>query len=98
MIVWVETLLPEPDSPTMPRVLPGRREGDTPDGLHDAVGGRERDVQVVDLEQGHATYPSPPRGFRLGMFAQPRPCNDCNRGRRPAVDTAGRPVGAAYVP
>jgi hypothetical protein len=23
MIVWVETLFPDPDSPTMPRVFPG---------------------------------------------------------------------------
>ena len=37
-MVWVDTLLPEPDSPTMPSVLPGVDvEREPADGLHDAV-------------------------------------------------------------
>ena len=28
--VWAVTLLPEPDSPTMPRISPGRRSNETP--------------------------------------------------------------------
>ena len=38
MMVWVDTLLPEPDSPTMPRVCPASTSNETPaDGLHNAV-------------------------------------------------------------
>ena len=46
------TLLPEPDSPTMPRTLPALElERDTVDRVHDSVFGRELDVEVVHLEE-----------------------------------------------
>ena len=52
MIDIAVTLLPEPDSPTMPSTSPGReRERDAVDGAHEAVLGAERDVQVAHLEQ-----------------------------------------------
>ena len=53
------TLLPEPDSPTIPRVSPGcDRVRDTVDGLHDAVVGVEVHLEVFDLQQrlGHYVY------------------------------------------
>ena len=46
------TLLPEPDSPTIPNVSPaadGERE--TVDRLHDAIRRRELDLEVFDLDQ-----------------------------------------------
>ena len=53
MIVRHVTLLPEPDSPTMPSVLPSLdRERDAVDRLHDAVVRLEVGLEVVDLEEG----------------------------------------------
>ena len=52
MIVRQVTLLPEPDSPTMPSVLPSLdRERDAVDRLHDAVVRLEVGPEVVDLEE-----------------------------------------------
>ena len=52
IVVSDETVLPEPDSPTIPSVLPGRdRVGDPVDGVDDTVVGGELDAQVLDLEQ-----------------------------------------------
>ena len=51
-----ETDLPEPDSPTMPSVLPALDAvGDAVDGLDQAVLGLEVDPEVLDLKQrsGH---------------------------------------------
>ncbi len=48
------TLLPQPDSPTMPSVLPLLdRERDAVHGLDHAVLGLEVDPQVLYLEQAH---------------------------------------------
>ena len=47
-----ETLLPEPDSPTIPSALPrSTRVGDAVDGLDDAVVGLEMHREVADIEQ-----------------------------------------------
>ena len=52
--VRFETLLPEPDSPTMPSERPGvDGERDPVDGAHDAVVRLEPDLQVADVEQRH---------------------------------------------
>ena len=52
MIVRQVTLLPEPDSPTMPSVLPSLdRERDAVDRLHDPVVRLEVGLEVVDLEE-----------------------------------------------
>ena len=52
MTVRKPTLLPDPDSPTMPSVSPGWIVYEIAvDGLHDAVVGREMDRQVLDLQQ-----------------------------------------------
>ena len=49
------TLLPHPDSPTMPRVLPGSTANETPSTARPrAVVGVELDAQVLDLEEGAA--------------------------------------------
>ena len=49
------TLLPQPDSPTMPSVSPGSTANETPStAWTDAVLGVELDPQVFDLEQAHA--------------------------------------------
>ena len=46
------TVLPEPDSPTMPSVLPcSRVKRDPLDGLQLAAAGGERHVEVLDLEE-----------------------------------------------
>ncbi len=51
-VVSDETVLPEPDSPTIPSVLPARDlVGDPVDRMHDAVFRRELDVQVLDAQQ-----------------------------------------------
>ena len=48
------TDLPEPDSPTMPRLSPGLEiEADAAHGLHEAVMLAEAHMQVVDLDQPH---------------------------------------------
>ena len=47
-----ETVLPEPDSPTMPERLAGLHlVGDPVDGVHDAVFGLELDAQILDAQQ-----------------------------------------------
>ncbi len=54
MIVSEVTLLPQPDSPTIPRVwFVIDREGDAVDGLDDAVVGLEAGAKVANLEEGH---------------------------------------------
>ena len=54
MIVRQVTLLPEPDSPTIPRVSPRSRVNETPStAVHDAVVRLEARPQVLDLEQRH---------------------------------------------
>ena len=54
MTVRNVTLLPEPDSPTTPSVLPSSSEKFTPDdGLDDAVVGPEAGREVLDLEHRH---------------------------------------------
>ncbi len=51
-VVSEETVLPEPDSPTIPSVRPGMHlVGDPVDGVHDAVFGGELDAQVLDPQQ-----------------------------------------------
>ena len=48
-IAELETDLPDPDSPTMPRVLPCVEvEAQAVDGLDEAVAGREVDREVLD--------------------------------------------------
>ena len=48
----IETVLPEPDSPTMPTHLAeGDRQREPVDRVHDAALRPERDAQVADLEQ-----------------------------------------------
>ena len=50
MMPMLVTLLPEPDSPTMPSVLPRSRLNENAvHGLDQAVVGREVDAQVLDL-------------------------------------------------
>ena len=54
-VVSEETVLPEPDSPTIPSVLPGvDGVGDPVDRVDDPVVGRERDPQVLDLRAAGA--------------------------------------------
>ena len=61
-VVSEETVLPEPDSPTIPSVLPAKHlVGDPVDRVHDAVFGRELDAQVLDAQQRLAA-----RGARDG--------------------------------
>ena len=56
-MVMLATLLPQPDSPTMPSGLAGvDGEVDAVDGLDDAVLGVELNAEVVDLEQGAHWY------------------------------------------
>ena len=51
-IVSEVTVLPEPDSPTIPSVLPGAHlVGDPVDGVHDPVFGGELDAQVLHPQQ-----------------------------------------------
>ena len=60
---------PEPDSPTTASTSArGEFEGDAVDGLHDALLGRERDAQVLDLEQRIAHYWSRIRGSRYAYM------------------------------
>ena len=50
------TLLPQPDSPTIPSVLPFSTWNVTPvDGLDDAVVRAEVRLEVADLEERHQT-------------------------------------------
>ena len=59
MIESAVTDLPQPDSPTMPSVLPSLDREETPStALHDALAREEVRPQVVDLEQRHSTSPS----------------------------------------
>ncbi len=52
-VVSEETVLPEPDSPTIPSVRPAcDLVGDPVDSVHDAVFGVELDVQVLHPQQG----------------------------------------------
>jgi hypothetical protein len=51
MIVRQVTLLPEPDSPTIPSVCPFSIENETPSTADDAVLGPEGRLQVVDFEK-----------------------------------------------
>ena len=54
MIDSAVTDLPQPDSPTMPSVLPASSEKrDAVDRAHDAVAREEVRLQLVDLEQCH---------------------------------------------
>ena len=54
MIVRHVTLLPQPDSPTIPSVWPRSTEKVTPPtALHDAVVGAEARPQVPDLQESH---------------------------------------------
>ena len=56
MMARERTVLPEPDSPTIPSVLPwSRRERHPLDGLHAAAAGGEGDVEVLDLEERAAS-------------------------------------------
>ena len=53
MIARESTVLPEPDSPTMPSVLPWSSvKRDALDGPQRPAAGGEGDVEVLDLEQG----------------------------------------------
>ena len=55
MTVSAVTLLPDPDSPTIPSVRPRSTEREMPStALHDAVARREANAQVLDLEQRHS--------------------------------------------
>ena len=51
MIERLRTVLPEPDSPTMPSDLPLERERDAVDRADEAAFGLEVGPQIVDLEQ-----------------------------------------------
>ena len=57
MIVIADTLLPQPDSPTSPTVLPAGTSNDTSSttGTRAAVGG-EGDGEVLDGEEGRGGY------------------------------------------
>ena len=51
-VVSEETVLPEPDSPTIPSVRPrSHLVGDPVDGVHDAVFAGELDAQILDAQQ-----------------------------------------------
>ena len=62
MIDMLVTLLPEPDSPTMPRVLPRSTSKERPStDLDQAVVGGEVDAQVAHRQEGVGPgAPSPP--------------------------------------
>ena len=61
--VSVETLLPEPDSPTIPSVRPGSTASETPStACTSAVLGVERDAQVLDARAAAALIGSAPAG------------------------------------
>ncbi len=52
MIERASTVLPDPDSPTMPRVCPRSTvEGDAVDGPNRAPAGAERGVEVLDHQE-----------------------------------------------
>ena len=52
MIAWLQTDLPEPNSPTSASVPPGgMRKGDVVDGPQDALVDAELDGQIVDPQQ-----------------------------------------------
>ena len=67
------TDLPEPDSPTMPRLSPRVEvEAHAAHGLHDAVVLAEADVQVLYLDQPHrAGVPLIPRRRRASLPEAP---------------------------
>ena len=72
-IVIDVTLLPEPDSPTMPSTLPRSSLNETPStALHDAVLRREVDVQVVDFEKRFCHYVGRMRGSRIAYARSTR--------------------------
>jgi hypothetical protein len=58
------TVLPQPDSPTNPTILPAHVEGHAVDHADPAGIGLELDAQVADLEErgGLAAAPSPSVG------------------------------------
>ena len=59
MIVRFVTLFPQPDSPTIPSVLPVLdRERHTVDRADDPVVGMEVRTQIADVEQRLAAYPA----------------------------------------
>ena len=65
MSVIAVTLLPEPDSPTIPSTLPrSSSKRDAVDGPDDAVLGRELDLEVLDLDQPLGHYVGRIRGSR----------------------------------
>ena len=74
MIVWVETLLPEPDSPTMPRVCPASTAKETPRTACTMPSDVLKDT-CRSSTSSRATLPTLPHlaGPRLSIFAQPRP-------------------------
>ena len=54
MIESAVTDLPQPDSPTIPSVLPfSTAKLIAVDGAHDAIAGEEVGAEIVDFEQGH---------------------------------------------
>ena len=66
------TLLPQPDSPTTPSVSPAAHAvGDAVDRPHDAGGGEEMRLQIVDLEQRPrpASCPVPCALFRPALLS-----------------------------
>ena len=71
MIESAVTDLPQPDSPTMPSVLPfSTAKLIAVDGAHHALAGEEVRPQIVDLEQRQARSPS--SGGRARRAARPR--------------------------
>ena len=81
MIDRLSTVLPEPDSPTTPRVLaPGQGERDAVDGPDEPPAGAERGVQVLDLEE--RALDGRPRRGSSGAGAAPQRLTGSPRGGR----------------
>ncbi len=74
MIVWVETLLPEPDSPTMPSVCPASTEKDTPRTACTTPSGVRNDTYRSCTSSRATRYLSSlPRGLRLSCLSSRDP-------------------------
>src|SRR5690348_15977414 len=93
MIVWVDTLLPEPDSPTMPSVCPAstwneipRTACTTPSGVGNDTCRSSTSSSATPTHPSRGSVLSYPGGRRV--FLQPRTHLDCN-------PTPGAPVGTA---
>ena len=98
MIVWVETLLPDPDSPTMPSVCPASTAKETPRTActtPSVVGTRRAGLRPRAAPR--ATHPSPPQDPGSACSRSPDRAMTVIPAGCPAVDTAGRPVDSISV-